>query len=107
MFKKLYIGLVGFIVVIMTFVGWSYSGDIDFKENEGKANVYLFHSNACPHCKEEKSFLKKLTDAGKANVKAYEIGDNKNRDKWEDVLDLLDVPDESRGGVPFTVIGDK
>lgn len=107
MFKKIYIGLIGFVVLIMTFVGWSFSGDTDFKDNEGKTNIYFFWSKTCPHCHNEKDFLKELTDAGKANVKDYEVNENNNSDKWFDVMDHLNVPEESRGGVPFTVIGDK
>ena len=33
---------------------------VDKEVEEGKINLYLFHSNSCPHCAKEKEFLKSI-----------------------------------------------
>ena len=35
--------------------------DVDAKE-KNLVNIYLFHSNTCPHCAEEKKLLKEFED---------------------------------------------
>ena len=68
-------------------------------------NIYLFHSDTCPHCKEEIKFLNNIKkDYDNIKIYMYEISDNNNLNLMEEVAELYDTP---VNGVPFTVIGDK
>lgn len=76
----------------------------DFQKQD-YANVYLFHSVTCPHCVKAKSFLETIED--KSDLYFYEVNEGDNADKWLQVLDLLEVPEVQRGGVPFIIVGDQ
>ena len=68
-------------------------------------NIYLFHSDTCPHCKEEIAFLDEITDEyDNVKVYMYEIGSEENVRLLDEVATLYDT---SVSGTPFTVIGDK
>ena len=68
-------------------------------------NIYLFHSDTCPHCKEEIKFLDELEEEyNNIRIYKYEIGNTENLKLLEEVSNLYDTPVM---GVPFTVIGDK
>ena len=68
-------------------------------------NIYLFHSNTCPHCKEERKYLDKIADKyDNVKIYMYEINDSANAKLLDEVAELFDTP---VGGTPFTVIGDK
>ena len=68
-------------------------------------NIYLFHSDTCPHCKEEIQFLDKIQEKyDNVRIYKYEIGDADNTKLLDEVARLFDTP---VSGVPFTVIGDK
>ena len=46
------------------------------KLEENKINIYLFHSESCPHCKEEIKYLDTLIEGkykDKINVYKYEV----------------------------------
>lgn len=68
-------------------------------------NIYLFHSNSCPHCKAERELLSEL-EKKYDNIKiySYEVGNSKNSKLLDNVADMLDT---TVTGLPFTVIGDK
>ena len=68
-------------------------------------NIYLFHSNTCPHCKEEIKYLDEIKK-GYDNIKIYmyEISDSDNIQLLDEVAMLYDT---QVSGTPFTVIGDK
>ena len=68
-------------------------------------NIYLFHSDTCPHCKDEINFLNEIKEEY-TNVKIYmyEISDSENIRLMDEVAELYDT---TVSGVPFTVIGDK
>ncbi len=64
-------------------------------------NLYLFHSSTCPHCKEERAYLKKLKKKyDYLNVKEYEVHDSAL--VTEKVRDGLGIKESY---VPITVIG--
>jgi len=78
---------------------------VDKKVEEDKINLYLFHSNTCPHCREEKEFLEEINDKYKnLNIYMFEVSDSKNNNNMKKIKKLFN---EEKGGVPFTVIGDK
>lgn len=77
------------------------------KANEDKklVNIYLFHSNTCPHCKEEIKLLSELEDKyDNIVIYKYEVSNDKN---WQLLNDVAKLMDTNVNGVPFTVIGDK
>ena len=68
-------------------------------------NIYLFHSDTCPHCKEEIAFLDDIAnDYDNVKIYIYEIGDSDNVKLLDEVAELYDT---TVSGTPFTVIGDK
>ena len=76
------------------------------KANEKNlVNIYLFHSDTCPHCQEE---IKLLTELKKEydNIKIYkyEIHEGDNKNLLFQVTDIFNTPATN---VPFTVIGNK
>ena len=92
--KKIIYTLILFIMFIPS---------ISAKENE--VNIYFFHSNTCPHCKEEIELLNELEkDYDNINISKYEISDDNNSVLLSNIGTLLDV---KITGVPFTIIGNK
>ena len=74
-------------------------------EEKNLVNIYLFHSNTCPHCKEEIKVLDELQkDYPNMKVYKYEISDRENALLLNEVADLYNI---KVNGVPFTIIGDK
>ena len=68
-------------------------------------NIYLFHSDTCPHCKEEIKFLDSIKDDyDNIKIYMYEIGDSNNIRLLDEVAQLYDT---NVSGTPFTIIGDK
>ena len=68
-------------------------------------NIYFFHSDTCPHCKEEIKVLDELTEKyNNIKIYKYEIGNSENLKLLNKVSELYDT---TIGGTPFTVIGDK
>lgn len=73
----------------------------DYTNNQ--INIYLIHSNTCPHCKEEIKDLKKLEKQYK-NVKVYkyEISDEKNEEIITEIKNKYKI---TMNAVPITIIG--
>lgn len=72
-----------------------------------KINLYLFHGAECPHCEEERNWLKKIKIEyqDKVNFYYFEVWHDENNSKMmQEVKDRLNVPSS---GVPLTVIGRK
>ena len=68
-------------------------------------NIYLFHSDTCPHCKDEINFLNSIKDDyDNVKIYMYEISDSENIRLMDEVANLYDT---SVSGTPFTIIGDK
>lgn len=74
-------------------------------EEKNLVNIYLFYSETCPHCSEERGFLDEIEkEYDNIHIYRYVISDHDNAILFSDVADLLDTTSAS---VPFTVIGDK
>ena len=94
--KKILLGLVIFILNISLVLADS---------DKNLVNIYLFHSDTCPHCKEEISYLDKLAlKYDNIKIYKYEISDSNNLKLMDEVAQLYDTP---VSGTPFTIIGDK
>lgn len=80
---------------------------LEVEKKEDVVNIYLFYSNVCPHCAREEKVLNQLEEeyGDKIKVFRYEVNDDAdNLLLMYDVKELLNV-EESKTGVPFTVIG--
>ena len=94
--NKLLFALVIFILNI---------GIIFADSDKNLVNIYLFHSDTCPHCKEEIKFLDSITlDNPNVKIYKYEIG---NKDNLELLGEVAKLYQTDVSGTPFTVIGDK
>ena len=66
-------------------------------------NVYLFHSNTCPHCKQELAWFDEyLKNHSNVRLYEYEISNSENMTRYYDVQNILNY---DSNGVPFLVIG--
>ena len=74
-------------------------------EDKNLVNIYLFHSDTCPHCREEISVLNDLEkEYDNIKIYKYEISEEENSLLFSKVTDMFDMKVTS---VPFTVIGNK
>lgn len=72
---------------------------------ENKITLYLFYGDGCPHCANEKNFLNEMVDKyPNLEIKYYEVWYNSENDKLMNLM--KEKFDNTRKGVPFTVIGD-
>lgn len=78
-------------------------GADSFKVNP--VRVYVFHSETCPHCKDELEFLEKVKkDFVHVEVLDFELSGFKNQSLYAKVIEQYGL--NERGFVPATVIGD-
>lgn len=71
---------------------------------EEVVDIYFFHGDGCPHCSEEMKFLEEIKTKYNVNIHMYEVWYNtENNRKMEIVKEHFN----SKGGVPFTVVGDQ
>ena len=80
---------------------------VGYKPDTKKVTLYLFFGQECPHCEEERVWLKKIEKDYKRylDVKYYEVWhDDANRRNMETIKEKMGV---DRSGVPLTIIGDK
>ena len=72
---------------------------------DNKINLYLFKGEGCPHCAEEKEWLKKIKKDYKKylNIYEFEVWNNEdNANLFEKVKEEMKY---TLNGVPFTVVG--
>ena len=76
-----------------------------YGKEKNLVNIYLFYSDTCPHCANEKKLLSELEDKyDNIRIYKYEVGNSDNSKLLEDVALMFDT---KVTGVPFTVIGEK
>ncbi len=92
--------------ILFTFIIFVLNISLVLADSEKNlVNIYLFHSDTCPHCKEEIKFLNDIKDDyDNIRIYMYEIGDSSNLKLMDEVAKLYDTP---VSGTPFTIIGDK
>ncbi len=74
-------------------------------ENNDKINIFFFYGNGCPHCDDEKEFLKELEVhyQDKISIHRYEVWSNEsNKNKLFEIKGLFGETRNS--SVPFTVM---
>ena len=77
------------------------------KKEDNKINFYLFHGKECPHCEEERQWIKSIEKTYKNDVNFiyYEVWHNENNlSIMRQVQERLDIVNE---GVPLTVVADQ
>ena len=94
------------IIVIFSFLVSSVLITERVFASESEVKIYFFWGKGCPHCAQEKPFLKKLEQKyPKVKVYDFEIWHNgKNRDLLIKVGKKLNI---NVSGVPFTVVGER
>ncbi len=113
--KKILIYLLLLVLIILPINSLALSSDykdivskytnVEIEEN--KVNLYLFHGQECPHCEEERNWLKDIEEKYKdvLNVYYFEVWhDNNNVKIMGDVCKELLIDSK---GVPLTIVGEK
>ena len=79
----------------------------DSKVEKKKINLYLFHGRDCPHCEQERKWLKKIKEEYKdyLNIYMFEVWyDEDNQEMMDKVKEKLKI---TKTGVPLTIIGEE
>ena len=74
-------------------------------KKDGKVNIYFFWGDGCPHCKEEKLFLKSIENeyGNLFNVYEFEVWHNEENEKI--MKEFGKAMGDNLTGVPYTIIG--
>lgn len=67
--------------------------------------IYLFYGDTCPICEREREYLNELKEKYH-NIVIYEFETYRNSTNYQNMLKVKEMFSVSKGGVPFTVIGD-
>ncbi len=76
------------------------------KTDDKKINFYLFYGRECPHCEQERTWLKKIQNDYKDYVNVYMFEVWHNNDNAELMNKVIEEFNVTEKGVPLTVIGD-
>lgn len=79
----------------------------EIKKSEGKANIYFFWGNGCPHCKAEFEWIEEVNEKYPEtfNLYGFEVWYNQNNASLVD--NFAKAMGESLNGIPYMIIGDK
>ncbi|MBD3280669.1 hypothetical protein GF389_04050 [Candidatus Dojkabacteria bacterium] len=91
-------------VSLANFVVLQYPHSVKASDRSKIVNVYLFHSDSCLHCKQEKEFLDEMSQEEKNKYNLYEFEVGQYQELFREVADTLD---ENSLYVPYLVIGDE
>lgn len=99
MIKKIILSL--FLILIFTSTTFAQT-----PETQNRVNLYFFWANGCPHCSNEKVFLKDLAEKyPNLAIKDYEI--TSNQQNLQILIAAGELLSADVSGVPFTVVGDR
>lgn len=74
-------------------------------KEDNLVNIYLFYSDSCPHCKEEKKLLSEIElEYDNVRIYQYEVNTDNNEELLLSIADEIGIEVK---GVPFTIIADK
>ena len=95
-----------FIVLILFFLSGNFNFVFSKSETQALAKgveIYFFSSAICPHCAEEKEFLKDLKQKyPEVEIKEYEIYQPETQKILKDFYEKYQVPKKEWGWVPVT-----
>ncbi len=91
-----------FFILFLTLIFGIFGFDFAFAQT--KIEIDFFYSQICPHCKEEKEFLKNLKEQyPEIEIKEYEVIYNTENQKiLKDFFEKYKVPEQEQGWVPVT-----
>lgn len=106
--------ILSFLILIIPFNAYAITDDYQdvvkditgYKGKEDNIVLYLFHGEECPHCNEEREWLKTIKNKyDNLEFVYYEVWHNEENSLYlKDVFNKLEV---KKNSIPFTVIGDK
>lgn len=107
MFKLKKIGVyLAAILIGISFFSFSSSANAAEEIEVSPVRLYLFHSDTCPHCRDEIAFLKKI---GKKlpflEISTFELSDTENI-KTRSLFSKVNEKYNLEGNVPVTIIGE-
>ncbi len=92
-----------FILFIVAFCFFTLNNNVNAQE---KVTIELFYGDWCPHCANEKEFLKEMLDKyDYLEVNYHEVWHNEENSKL--MKQVATKFGDTVNGVPYTVIGDK
>lgn len=83
----------------------SISSSSNFNNPENKTDLYFFWANGCPHCSNEKEFLKEM-DQKYSELEIHYLEVTRDKESIELLKRVGKELDVNISGVPFTVIGE-
>ena len=101
------VGLIALVVIV------SLTGNRNDDENvvvvfeEGVVNIYYFYIDGCPNCDAQFEFFERIEDEWGAYFNLYSYEVQYNSQNAELLSKLAEILDETVGGIPFTIIGEK
>ena len=112
--NSLFYKLLLFFLLIIPFTVFGLSKDyedrvaeiVNVKVEEGKANLYLFFGQECPHCEAEREWLEDIKEEYKDSLIVYEFEVWHNNDNSNMMKEVKKDFGATKESVPFTVIGD-
>jgi thiol-disulfide isomerase/thioredoxin len=91
-------------VLVFLLTAFSSSFNISFATKNNTVCVFLFYSNGCPHCAQERPFLQQLLQKYPIDLHEFEVGNPDNSNLWYQISNKYKTQPI---GVPMTFIGDK
>jgi cytochrome c biogenesis protein CcdA/glutaredoxin len=100
--KKIFLTLV-FSLACLSQLGFFSSAKAE--EPQNPVRIFFFHTDSCPHCKDEEKFLEELEKKySNIEIHGFEVSsDFKNQNLFEQVVTKFNLS----GGVPVTIIDDQ
>jgi len=98
------------IILLLLIISFGFLGNPEFVlAQETSFEINFFYSNTCPHCKDEKEFLKEVElKYPEVKINQYEVISSKeNQELLTDFYEKYEVPEREQGYVPVTFTPDK
>ena len=78
---------------------------VSVEKEDNKINLYLFHRDSCPHCKEEIEWLNTIKDDYKDTLNIYMYEVENNKDNMALLKKVFAENPDVKQSVPLTIIG--
>ena len=103
--KKFLMIMMMTVLIVLPITAKAAEGDNSIDTKKEKVNVYIFHSDTCPICKNAIEFFNSITDeyGEYFRLVKYEVSDSANAELMSIVGEYLEA---DTSGVPLIVIGE-
>jgi len=98
------------LILLLLIISFGFLGNPEFVlAQENSIEINFFYSTTCPHCKDEKEFLKEVEQKyPEVKINQYEVINSKeNQELLTDFYEKHEVPEREQGYVPVTFTPDK